>query len=210
MKTFVTLLLISLAVTAFAAENSVELVSIKRTPASRAGNHPLPPLVTESYEYYDVCGCCEEDLKCDLKKKCITWKDGNKYDSLTTWDVKWDYAYDLDSGSCLSDSFRATVHITFRYPRWIPTDDAPPSLVEKWDNYLSSLTHHENGHRDRVVAAAADLSRDVAQLPPSMTCAELDRQIQSLSRKRLEMMKENQRNYDDMTKHGAAQGAVFP
>lgn len=204
------LLFIPFAVTSFAADSGVEFASIERTPAVGEQNRPLPPLVTESYEYYDVGGCCEDELQCDLKEKCIIWKDGNRYDSLTTWDVTWDYAYDLGSGSCSTDSFRAIVQITFRFPRWKRPADAPPWLAEKWDRYLSGLTSHENGHRDRVVAAATDLSRDVAQLPPARTCDDIDRQVQALSHQRLEAMHRNQRNYDEVTRHGATQGAVFP
>jgi predicted secreted Zn-dependent protease len=167
-------------------------------------------VVTEKYEYYEVCGSCEETLHCDLKQKCVTWNDGHKYDSLTSWDVKWDHGYDQASETCAINSFRPIVEITFRYPRWKRTDKAPRSLIEKWDQYLKNLITHENGHRDRVVDAANDLSRAVAQLPSSSTCADLDRDVRALFRMRMAKMNKDQREYDETTKHGATQGAIFP
>jgi predicted secreted Zn-dependent protease len=82
--------------------------------------------------------------------------------------------------------------------------------MEKWDRYLNNLITHENGHRDMVVDAANDLSRAVVQLSPAPTCADLDRNVRALFRKRMEIMNEDQREYDKTTKHGTTQGAVFP
>lgn len=209
-RIIVSCLLIPFGVTSFAAEDRVNMASIERDQTVWVRSKVLPPKVTEKYEYYEVCGCDEKELQCDLKQKCVRWNDGHKYDSLTSWDMGWDHGYDQTSESCAINSFKPIIEITFRYPKWKRTDEAPRSLMEKWDRYLKNLTAHENGHRDMVVKAATELSHDVAQLPPAQTCAELDRRVRELARKRLEMMHENQRSYDEMTKHGATQGAVFP
>ena len=203
------LLLIPFSAVSSAAENRVDIASIEReqTFVKKA---VLPPAVTEKFEYYEVCGCDEEALHCDLRKKCVRWDDGHKYDSLTSWDVKWDHEYDRTSKTCTVNSFRPIVEITFRYPKWIMADNAPKPLVEKWDRYIRNLITHENGHRDRVLEAAADLSRAVDQLPPSPSCDDLDRNVRELFRARMKLMKEDQRVYDETTKHGATQGALFP
>jgi len=206
----VSLLLMTLAAASFAAENRIDIASIDSDQTFWVKNKVLPPAVTEKYEYYEVCGCDEEALHCDLKQKCVRWSDGHKYDSLTSWDVKWDHGYDQASETCAINSFRPIVEITFRYPRWKRTDDAPRALMEKWDRYLKNLIIHENGHRDMVVDAANDLSRAVAQLSPAPTCGDLDRNVRALFRKRMEIMNEEQREYDKTTKHGTTQGAVFP
>jgi predicted secreted Zn-dependent protease len=205
----VILSLLFFAVSTSPAEDRTDIAGIRRDHTVWE-NKVLPPVVTEKYEYYEVCGCCEEELHCDLKGKCITWKDGQKYDSLTSWDMKWDHGYDQASRTCTVTAFKPIVEITFHYPKWKRTDEAPRSLMEKWDRYLKNLITHENGHRDRVVKAAEDLSRDVAQLPPATTCADLDRNVRALFRKRMEIMNKDQREYDEITKHGITQGAVFP
>ncbi|HSB34474.1 MAG TPA: DUF922 domain-containing protein, partial [Nitrospirota bacterium] len=173
-------------------------------------NTVLPPVVREAYEYYEVCGCCEADLKGELKQKCITWKDGRKYDAMTSWKVKWDYGHNRAGQTCSADSFTVTVNVRYHLPKWVKPADAPRELVEKWDGYTKNLLIHENGHRDKAVDAATDLIRSVADLPPSRTCAELDRNVNLLSRARMRKLEEEQQQYDNDTGHGTKQGALFP
>lgn len=122
-----------------------------------------------------MCGCCGEELHCDLKNKCVTWTDGNKYDSLTSWDIKWDHECDQASKTCAVNSFRLIINFTFRYPKWNRPDDESRSLIEKWGRYLMSLNAHETGHRDMVVAAVNDLSHAVVQFPHVSSCDDLDK-----------------------------------
>ncbi|MHB8845817.1 MAG: DUF922 domain-containing protein [Nitrospirota bacterium] len=193
---------------AFAAESRIEMASIKPEPARNS--RVLPPAITEKYEYYEVCGCNEEELHCDLRQKCVTWTDGKKYDSLTSWDIKWDHEYGRNSRTCAVNAFTPIVNITFRYPKWKHPDEAPRPLVEKWNRYLENLVAHENGHRDMVVEAMTGLSHAVARLSPAPSCDDLDRNIRALFRTSIAKMNEDQRKYDETTKHGTAQGAVFP
>ncbi|MEK6742940.1 MAG: DUF922 domain-containing protein [Nitrospirota bacterium] len=210
MKIFaISLLFITFAAATIAAEDRVDIASLEGSHTVWR-NKVLSPVVTEKYEYYEVCGCDEEAIHCDLRQKCVTWKDGHKYDSLTSWDVKWDHEYDRTSETCAINSFKPIVEITFRYPKWKRTDDAPLSLIKKWDRYVNNLIIHENIHRDIVLEAAADLSRAVAQLSSSPSCAELDRTVRALFRVRMGKMHRDQREYDEVTKHGVTQGAVFP
>jgi predicted secreted Zn-dependent protease len=194
---------------ALAAEGPLAVASVEREP-SIPDYKMLPPVINEKYEYYEVCGYCEEELHCDLKKKCVTWTDGRKYDSLTSWDIKWDREYDQTSKTCAVNSFRPIINFTFRYPKWNRTDDAPKSLTEKWDRYLKNLIAHESGHRNMVIEEVNDLSRTVAQLPPAPTCDDLDNNVRTLFRKSMNKIKDDQREYDENTNHGTTQGAAFP
>ncbi len=195
--------------TALAAAASAGAQDLAAADAQKK-NGTLPPVVTERYEYYEVCGCCEKDLKSDLKKKCLRWDDGRKYDSITNWKLKWKYGYTRAPEACAADSFIVTADIIFHAPKWASTTDAPQTLVAKWDSYIDNLMMHERGHRDRAVEAAADLTNEVAALPPARSCGELDREIQALGRARMKKLLEDQKAYDEETNHGASQGAVFP
>jgi predicted secreted Zn-dependent protease len=208
-RTIATFVLVLFAAAPSAAENRIEVASIEKGLSSRT-NKVLPPAVTEKYEYYEVCGCNEEELYCDLRKKCGKWTDGKKYDSLTSWEIQWDHEYGRNSRTCEVNSFMPIVNITFRYPKWKRTEEASQSLMEKWDRYLENLIAHENGHRDMVVETMNDLSHAVAQLPPAPSCDDLDRNVRALFRKYLAKMNKDQLEYDKTTKHGATQGAVFP
>lgn len=204
------LLFMTAAATTFATEAGVKVAYSDNDLRLLEGSRVVPPVVTEKYEYYEIKGDCEKDLHCELCKNGCKWDDGKKYDSLTTWHVKWDYGYDRGPQACAADSFRVTVEILFRYPKWVRTGNASPALVEKWDRYMESLTLHENGHRDLVVQAATELSRAVAELPPSATCADLDRTVRTLCSVRIGKLKKDEKVYDATTRHGVTQGAVFP
>lgn len=203
------LLFIALASASHATDNSYKVASVEK---ERPGKNPaaLPPVVTEKYKYYEVRGGCEKELHGQLCKNCITWDDGKKYDSATSWNVKWNYDYDRTAQACSADSFKVTVDVLFQFPKWVRMDDAPPALVGKWDAYMRNLSLHENGHRDLVVEAAAGLTRSVASLPPAQTCAELDREVRKLCSARMAQLEADQREYDDQTDHGVTQGAIFP
>jgi predicted secreted Zn-dependent protease len=177
---------------------------------NQAGNSVLDPLYNEKYEYYEVCGCSEKDVQCDLTLKAIKCSDGNKYDSVTNWRVKWDYGYSRASKTCSPESFRVTVDVIFRLPKWVREVNAPQQLVDKWDGYMKNLIVHENGHRDRALHAAAELTRMIAGLPPARTCSDLDREVNRVSRARLKKLIVEQEEYDAATSHGHAQGVKFP
>ncbi len=206
----IAVILLAVALTAAAGEGSHDSAGSGRILSSARQEKLAPPVVNEKYEYYEVCGCCEKDVQSDLQKKCIIWKDGKKYDSVTDWKVKWDYNHNRTAGACTADSFLVTVDVVFHLPKWVRTGDVPQPLAEKWENYLAKLMTHEKGHRDRAVEAANSLVQAVADLPPARTCAELDREVHSLCRTRMDKLIEDQKDYDAATRHGADQGAVFP
>src|SRR5512147_233784 len=162
-------LIIAFTAMTFPAEGGPVVASIQKETPLPAKNTVVPPVVREAYEYYEVCGCCEVDLKGELKQKCITWKDGRKYDALTSWKVKWDYGYNRLGQTCSADGFTVTLNVRYLLPKWAKPADPPRELVEKWESYTKNLLAHESGHRDRAVEAAAELTRTIADLPPSTT-----------------------------------------
>lgn len=191
------------------AGEKMEVASIDST-RRQTTSRIVPPSVKETYEYYEIRGNSEDQLRSEMCRNGCKWKDGKIYDSVTDWHVKWDYDYDSAPRTCSADSFTVSVDITFRYPKWARTDDVPGPLAAKWDNYMKSLVEHETGHRDMAVKAAAELSRAVAGLPPAPTCAELDRAVRSLCHERLKKLNADAKEYDETTRHGSVQGAVFP
>ncbi len=197
------------AAAASAADGTVTIASLDKSAADRI-QHMAQPLVTEKYEYYDIKGNCEKDLRSQMRRKGVNWSDGMTYDSMTSWHVKWDYDYDRTPRGCSTEGFRVIVDITFLYPKWTPEGGAPEALVEKWGGYIKHLEDHENGHRDLAVEAAVQLSRAVAALPPVHTCAEVDHYVKALCRERMDMLNDEEKTYDETTVHGSKQGALFP
>jgi predicted secreted Zn-dependent protease len=202
-------LLMTVAATCAAAER-VEGAGFDQNASPRQTSLSAPPVVKETYEYYEIKGNSEDQLRSEMCRNGCKWKDGKIYDSITSWHVKWAYDYDRSPDTCSAKSFKVFVDVAFRYPKWVRTDDVPGQLVAKWDRYMNSLVEHETGHRDMAVEAAAELARDVAGLPPAPTCEELDRAVKSLCRERLNRLNDGAKEYDEATRHGSVQGAIFP
>ncbi len=192
-----------------AAADGVEVAGLERELHPGMKDAPPVSLVTEHYEYYDIRGRSEQELRGQMcRNGCEV--NGETYDSVTSW--RWDlhYGYDRSGGTCAVDSLRVALDIRYRYPRWVRSGEFPQALIDKWDGYMKHLVEHEKGHRDLAVDAASELARAVAVMPPAHTCAELDRTVTELERQRMKKLNSDEQNYDDMTGHGKKQGAVFP
>ncbi len=196
--------------TVFAMVMMTVLTACGAGNAQQAAAAPTGVTVTEQYEYYQIAGNSETELRNQMTTNGIKWDDGKTYDALTTWNVKWDYGYTCGTLGCTAENFNATVAITFRYPSWQPTDVAPGALVQKWDTYMHNLIIHENGHRDMAVRETQGLADAVTQLPPAASRRELDREVAQLANARMAQMNTDERDYDTETIHGTTQGAVFP
>ena len=201
--------LVSGSGTTFAADVPVDMASLDKGLRDGLRYHPRSLRVKETEEYYVITGNSEKDLQQAMRENGVRLKDGNVYDSFTRWDLQWDYDYDRSFRNCSANAFAVTAQVTIRYPKWAKSDDAPPSLVAKWEAYLRNLILHESVHRDMVLKAAADLSPAVANLAPADTCDALDRNIQTLVRMRMQRLREDGAVYDRATGHGLTQGAVL-
>jgi predicted secreted Zn-dependent protease len=201
-------LFIVFASTAVAGEKRIDVASIdKNRPSYWDARNTTRPVVVEKYEYYDIKGRCEKDLRCEMSQKGCRWDDGRRYDSVTRWSWQWEYGHDQ---ACTPDAVTVTLEIIFHYPKWVQTADAPQPLVNKWNDYLKSLMVHENGHRNMAVEAATEFERAVAKLPSVQSCSEFDRMVQALSREWMEKLGADSKEYDLATSHGIKQGALFP
>jgi len=209
-RTIYFILFMSVATSSFAGASGIILAKLDKDGTSRLSIGPVPPLVREKYEYYEIRGNSEKELSCQITQNGCSWNDGKKYASVTSWNVKWSYGYRRAPQGCSAESFTTTVDITYRYPKWVRTDGAPQILVGTWETYLERLLVHEKGHRDMAVEAAADLARAVSKLPVARSCAELDREVRALGRGRITTLNVLERQYDATTKHGTTQGAIFP
>jgi len=207
---FMFLLLMAVAVTTFAGEKKFDVANIDKNLPLQKEYRIAEPLVTEKYDYYEIRGNDEKELRRQMGQNGTKWNDGETYDSATRWDINWDYGYDSAPQGCKVDSFRTILKITFRYPKWLRTDNAPQPLADKWDDYMKKLVMHENGHRDMALEAAEKISRAVAELPAARSCTDLDREVRALGLEIAAKLNRDEKEYDTITKHGTTQGAVFP
>lgn len=209
-RTSAFVLLAFLSTAAHAGEERTAVAYNKNEHSLQKKTRTVKPIVTEKTEYYYISGLSEKELRLQMCEKGCGWEDGKKYDSVTSWRIKWNYDRERTPDACSARDFQPTIEILYRYPNWDRPDGAPRQLVEKWDAYFQNLVAHETGHRDIVVAASERMIREIHALPPAATCEDLDLQVRNVSRSHIKELRAEEREYDESTCHGVRQGAVFP
>ena len=162
---------------------------------------PTEQVATRTYR---VTGSTEAQIRASI--------DANRtgdYDAETRWFIDWSYTSVVRDGSCRVKTWKTHTRINFTYPRWIVPSDATSALRAKWTRYMSRLRLHENGHAaiGRGVARKIQATLRATTAP---TCATLDRTLGTTVRRHFAAGNAADRAYDRRTKHGEAQGAVFP
>lgn len=168
------------------------------------------PTVTIKTETYDIYGTTAQELRDQMILFGVTWRDGKKYDALTTWFTRWRYTWESGVHSCEITGVETSVEVLFRLPNWANKDEAPPALKRRWERYMKNLMMHENGHKDIGIAAAAEIETAIRSMPSERSCETLEAAANALGERTLDTYREIETDYDRETGHGRTQGAVFP
>ena len=101
-----------------------------------------------------------------------------------------------------------TLNLTYWFPSWIRR--APSAeLKAQWAAYIDALQRHELGHRNSAVSAANAILRALEHGFPGPTCSEVEASAAACMRGILAAHGDLDKRYDDVTRHGATQGALF-
>lgn len=168
------------------------------------------PEVTIKYDYYDVRGSTAGELKEGMKIYGVRWNDGKRYDAFTGWYVEWGYVFNSMGNLCAIEKVSTKVSVTYFLPRWKDSDGADPGLQERWDRFIDALRRHEEGHKEIAVEAALEIEKGVARLNSYKGCNALRNIADATAQEIIQIFIAQQEAYDERTKHGRTQGAVFP
>lgn len=138
------------------------------------------------------------------------WKATQSYDALTKWDVHSHYQIRRDGELFKADAVDVRTTIVITLPWWVPGKPVPRELVERWNKCVIGLSCHEQGHLVLAEAAGAEVTRRLLALSPCHSPQELTAAASLALDETLEMYRERERKYDEVTKHGFTQGAAFP
>lgn len=148
-------------------------------------------------DYYDVSGNSAMEIRDALKHRHTH----GGFDGYTSWHVSWNWP-GLGQHNCDLDSAELQTSIRVRLPRWHVPRNADPALILKWNSYLGSLAHHEQGH----VQLARQGFAKMQQILQRSTCDEAHAKLNVV----LDEMRQADLRYDAETRHGHTQGAKFP
>lgn len=209
---------VSLEPSPAAAPSEVSTPSARRAPAAPAPNsmsevgstERFPGLtITTTFQPYSISGRTSAELRAEMTRKGPSDAAG-RHDAYTRWYVSWKLTPRLLDGACEAGPVHVEVQVTYILPRFSPSADTSPEVVEAWSRYRRALRVHEDGHRDHGVEAGRQILRELGALRARATCAELERQANDRGAELIGLFSARDRGYDVETRSGATQGAVFP
>ncbi len=164
--------------------------------------------ITVTTNYYTVTGSNSHEIRAALAQ-ARPWKTNQNYDASTKWSVEWRYHHFARDGQFRLDAFTTQTKVVVILPRWLPPAQAPAELVQRWNQYLGKLWSHEAGHIKLARAATAEIQREVTALGSFASSQELADTVKRTASGVLDKYRRHEREYDQQTFHGAAQGAQF-
>lgn len=187
-----------------ATPGCARLAALRRSPPAR-GRVALRPGIRERFEqaHYDVDGQSPAQVRRSLDaSRPFEW-DGN-----TNWRVAWDFGNEPASPACRLRAPSVALHVTITLPRLGDRTPRDGALGKRWDAYAATLARHEDGHRDLAAAAANDVLEALTPFAGAPCSAGEAARACALSI--ISEYRRLQREYDLETRHGMAEGAVFP
>ncbi len=164
------------------------------------------PSLTEKTERYYVNGATPNAIRKDMNKKR-----SGKYDAYTNWHVTWRFNTKKNSQRlCEISDVDVTLNIKFLFPQWKPDRQVDQSVRERWNDYFSALTDHENHHKDLAVEMAQEIEDLLNAFNPEYDCKNLRKTANDAAYKVLNTYKKKQNDFDKETNHGINDGAHFP
>ena len=164
---------------------------------------------TVNHLYYGIDGATEADLRRQISASGPRDNFGT-WGASTRWNVEWSYPYSAGPLGCSAGPVTVQLGVTITLPHWNTPGGAPSRLIATWQRFSAAVLVHENGHRDIAVQGAGELARALAALPPVATCADFEQSARATGDAVVAQYNRQQILYDQLTRHGATQGAVFP
>ena len=153
-----------------------------------------------SVEYYDVSGADVGAIRASMNARRPTDpRDGQPHDAVTSWHIS--FRYRNDPGGCHASQdpeFSAVVTL----PRLANEGGVSSETLARWRRFTAALEAHEAGHARWAYEHLGDVK--AALSAPS--CAGAGAAGEAAIRR----IALDDGAYDQQTRHGATQGAVFP
>ena len=96
-----------------------------------------------------------------------------------------------------------------RLPKWSSRSAADAAVAEAWDSFLEKLMTHEAEHYRIIESGTRQMYNALLDLR-AHTCGVLDTQANLKVQQIAARQAEENRRLDERTRHGAAEGAVWP
>ena len=130
---------------------------------------------------------------------------GQRFHGYTHWNVRWNFWWQQDTaGRCRITRVRTRLQSRIQMPELATGTVAQTAAFAR---YHTALYQHELGHVEFGRKAAQAIDRGIAALPLAPDCPTLEQQANALGQRLLAEQVQQERDYDQRTRHGATQGA---
>lgn len=167
-----------------------------------------PPEANLTYRFYDVSGSSTGELMAALQSAAPEATQTATYFARTTWTVTWDGNWAPDSAACRVIRSQTSLESQIALPRWRVTG-ASADLNSDWNNFVRNLALHERGHVVNAVAASREVDSRLRNLERP-TCDGMEAAARATIDSVVAVFRAQDEAYDERTRHGAAQGAIWP
>ncbi len=182
------------------------LPGLTNNAALRGTNSAFVTVVTN---YYRFGGTNHSQIRTAMKA-ARPWKEKQNFDALTKWDVHSGYRIRREGDLFKVDAVDVKTTVVITLPWWVPGKPVPRELVDRWNKCVIGLNCHEQGHLVLGEAAGAEVRKRLVELPAFHSAQELTEAANHAVDDAIGLFRERERKYDEVTKHGFTQGAVFP
>ncbi len=156
------------------------------------------------YQRYSVATPAGLSLLQALNRATPISENGRKYHGYTKWNLRWNYRYKTNpAGQCQVSSVTVTHTVMITLPELEPGS----RYAERFTRYIDALQAHEIGHMMISQDAGRRLERVMLSISPMSGCQALEQRLNQIGMEHVEQARQQGRDYDERTKHGATQGA---
>jgi predicted secreted Zn-dependent protease len=160
------------------------------------------------YRYYEVAGGSVGELTGALQAAAPETTPTGSFFAKTTWTVVWDGEWTADSTACRVIRSETRLESQMALPRWKITA-ASADLASDWNAFVRNLTLHEHGHVVNAVAASREVDSRLRNLERA-SCDGMETAARATIDSVVAVFRAQDEAYDQRTRHGEAQGAVWP
>lgn len=164
--------------------------------------------ITRNVVRYKVEGESARDLLASMRRSGPQ-NGGRRFFAYHEWDLHWASRYISGRDGCRMEEVSVELTSTTTLPQWSPPSQASEGLEAQWKEFMATLEEHERGHEAIVEAGARELLRSLKELRVDQ-CEQMDATANDLVDTIVTALQEEDRTYDQETRDGATQGAVWP
>jgi predicted secreted Zn-dependent protease len=179
-------------------------------PAGSGVSVGVPPGVryNQRVESYEVTGTDHAALGRGIRAAPPKAGGGQRFAGYYEWYLSWRYETVREGPVCRVSRVSIVIDSVVTLPKWTPPATADAALVEDWKRFITALATHEAGHRDLVLDGAVRVQRAILGIAPQ-DCGAMAGAIQQEAQPVLTNLRAEELRYDETTRHGATQGAVW-